>query len=242
MRLGKQPPRIDAKRLKLRNYLPTRLVVPPSADWTQRVTIWGSMLNNDLGDCVFAGGGHAIQTWTAAQGLVRTPPDEQIQSYYEGWAGYKPGDPSTDQGYVEVDFLNNWRTFEYCGAILDGYADADWNNLDHIKLSIALFGGVYIGVQLPESAMEQFQNGEPFTLSGDRHVVGGHALWIPGYDADWLYPVTWGRKQRMSWDCLAAWCDEAHTLRSPLFLDAHGVSASQVDLAAWDADLAALSG
>lgn len=237
MRLGKKPARIDANRLKLRNYLPTALPVPASADWTLKVPTWGMMLNDLEGDCVFAGGGHAVQTWTAAQGVDRTPPDYQVQYYYEQWAGYDPARPSTDQGYIEIDFLNNWRKFGYCGAILDGYADPDWRNIEHIKLSIALFGGVYIGVQLPQSAMDQFSAGQPWTMTGDTRVVGGHALWAPAYDQEWIYPITWGKKQPMAWDCLASWADEAHTLRSPLFLNAQGEAASRIDLKAWDADL-----
>ena len=240
MKLGKKAARTDANRLRLANYLPKLTAAPADTDWTLKVPVWGEMLNRDIGDCVFAGGGHAVQTWTAAQGTERTPPDDQIQGYYEGWAGYRPSDHSTDQGYVEVDFLNNWRRFGYCGAILDGYADPDWRNVEHIKLSVALFGGVYIGVQLPQSAMDQFSSGQPWTMTGDSRVVGGHALWIPAYDQDWLYPITWGRKQPMSWDCLAAWCDECHTLRSPLFLDSQGKPACDIDLEAWDADLALL--
>jgi len=44
----------------------------------------------------------------------------------------------------------------------------------------------------------------------------------------------------MAWSALAKYADEAHTLRSPLFLNAQGEAASNVDLAAWDADLALL--
>lgn len=239
MKLGKLPAKNDHRTLRLSTYL-RATSTPTAVDWTTKVTAWGAMLNDRLGDCVFAGGGHAIQTWTAAEGVERTPPDRVVQSYYEQWAGYEPGNPSTDSGYFEVDFLNRWRALGFCGAILDGYADPDWTNVDHVKLSIALFGGLYIGVQLPQSAMDQFSAGGPWTNTGDTRIAGGHALWIPAYDENWLYPITWGKKQPMAWNCLS-WCDEAHALRSPLFLNAHGVSASQVDLATWDADLAQIN-
>jgi hypothetical protein len=240
MKLGKKPARIDANRLMLAKYLPAALPpAPAEADWTGGITDFGMMLNDNEGDCVFAAGGHAIQTWTKVLGVQRTPTDDQIQSYYEGWAGYRPGDPSTDDGYVIVDFLNKWRSFGYCGAILDGYADPDWNNLDHIKLSIALFGGVCIGVQIAQREMDQWNAGEPW-ISTQRGSEG-HALWLPKYDGQWLYCVTWGRLQPMSPDFFVSHCDEAHTLRSPLFLNAQGEAASNVDLAAWDADLELIS-
>jgi len=123
-------------------------------------------------------------------------------------------------------------------AILDGYADPDWNNLDHIRLSIALFGGVYIGVQISQRELDQWRAGEPWTST--ERGSEGHALWVPKYDGEWLYCVTWGTLQPMSPDFFTAHCDEAHTLRSPLFLDAQGEAASQIDLEAWDTDLAIL--
>ena len=97
MKLGKKAARTDANRLRLANYLPKLAAAPTEADWTLKVSVFGSMLNDVIGDCVVAGGGHAVQTWTAAQGTERTPPDDQIQGYYEGWAGYSPSNPSSDQ-------------------------------------------------------------------------------------------------------------------------------------------------
>lgn len=237
-KLGKGPPRLDAKRLKLARYLPAALpAAPESCDWTHGMTDFGMMLNDSEGDCVFAAGAHAIQTWTAAMGILRTAPDDQIQSYYEGWAGFRPGNPSTDNGYEIVSFLNKWRIFGYCGALLDGYADPDWTNTEHIKLSIALFGGVDIGLQLPlawqDATVWDIERGS----DGAAGSWGGHSIWVPAYNATGPICVTWGALKQITWAGFAAYCDEAHTLRSPLFLDAHGLSASQVDLETWDADL-----
>lgn len=195
------------------------------------------MLNDREGDCVFAAGAHAIQTWSAAEGVRRTPPDDQIQSYYEGWANFRPGDPSTDQGYVIVDFLNRWRMFGYCGALLDGYADPDWRNFEHVKQSVALFGGVNLGLQLPmawrEAEIWDVESGP----DGAAGSWGGHSVWAPKYNATGPVCVTWGALKQITWAALAQYCDEAHTLRSPLFLDAQGTSASQIDLEQWNADL-----
>jgi len=161
--LGKGPARHDSRTLLLSKYLPSGYVAPDSVDWTSGITSFGTMLNNTIGDCVFAAGGHAEQTWTASRGTERTPPDSQILSYYEDWAGYVKGNPSTDRGYDELTFLNKWRRLGFCGSVLMGYADPDASNLEHIRQSIALFGGVYIGDQLPNSAIEQFDNDEPWT-------------------------------------------------------------------------------
>ena len=241
MRLGKQPARIDANRLKLSKYLPATLpLAPPECDWTRGITTFGMMLNDNEGDCVFAAGGHAIQTWTAAQGVVRTPPDRQIQSYYEVWAGFKPSDPSTDNGYVIVDFLNKWHLFNYCGALIDGYADPDWTNTEHIRQSIYLFGGVDLGLQLPAAWRTADVWDAIGGAEGEAGSWGGHSVWVPAYNATGPVCVTWGALKQMTWAALAKYCDEAHTLRSPLFLDANGEAASKVDLAAWTSDIALL--
>ncbi|HEV2521076.1 MAG TPA: hypothetical protein VGT24_01735 [Candidatus Acidoferrales bacterium] len=237
-RLGKQPARIDAKRLKLARYLPASLPpAPESCDWTGKVAQFGMMLNDREGDCVFAAGAHAIQTWSAAEGVRRTPPDDQIQSYYEGWAGYRPSISSTDQGYVIVEFLNRWRMFGYCGALLDGYADPDWTNTEHIKLSIALFGGVNLGLQLPlawrDATVWDIERGP----DGAAGSWGGHSSWCPAYNATGPICVTWGSLKQITWAGLTAYCDEAHVLRSPLFLNSQGLSASNVNFPLWDADL-----
>ena len=48
-----------------------RLNLPPlpeTYDWFRRVSRFGPMGNLDAGDCVVAGAGHMVQTWTANQG------------------------------------------------------------------------------------------------------------------------------------------------------------------------------
>jgi hypothetical protein len=240
MKLGKKPARIDGNRLKLAKYLPALPSAPAEADWTGGITDFGMMLNDSEGDCVFAAGGHAIQTWTKVLGVQRTPDDDQIQSYYEGWAGYRPSDPSTDDGYVIVDFLNKWRTFGYCGALLDGYADPDWRDVEHIKASIWLFGGVDLGLQLPVAWQQDDVWDAVGGSDGEAGSWGGHSVWTPAYSPTGPICVTWGALKQMTWAGLAKYGDEAHTLRSPLFLNAQGEAASKVDLAAWDADLLAI--
>ncbi len=203
------------------------------------------MLNDNLGDCTIAAVGHAIQLWKIAAGkninLAKiTPPDSVILSAYEQWCGYNPADPSTDQGGVELDVLNDWRSGGLAGDEILAYADPDPNNQLHVKQAIYLFGGAYIGFNVPQSAMDQFNAGLPWTVEpiNDGGIVGGHAVFCPDYNAFGPFCITWGARQQMSWAFWAKYCDEAHALLSMDWINSSNFAPNMVDLATLQSDLA----
>ncbi len=156
MKLGRKAIRTDTRTLMLARYLKPGLPAPPPAcDWTKGITGWGMMLNDRLGDCTIAGVGHAVQVWTANNGGIKTVSDNTVESYYEKWDGYVPTDPNTDNGGIELDVLTDWQKQGFAGHVLTAFADPQVSNLDEIRHSIAMFGGVYIGVSLPLTAQTQ---------------------------------------------------------------------------------------
>ena len=70
-----------------------------------------------------------MQVWTANTGSMVTVPDPTIESYYEQWDGYVPGNPSTDTGGVELDVLNDWQKQGFAGHALLAFADPKPANL-----------------------------------------------------------------------------------------------------------------
>src|SRR6185437_3321920 len=116
--MGKKPPKHDPRTLRLARYLPTSIAPPPaSVDWSKAaVPQWGMMDNDTLGDCTAAACGHARQTWTANNGPEVTVTNDQVVAFYSGSTGYVVGDPSTDQGGVEIVVLNYFRTVGLGGA------------------------------------------------------------------------------------------------------------------------------
>lgn len=250
VKLGKRAAKVDARTLRLAKYFTSTLALPPvSADYTAGIVNWGMMLNDSLGDCTIAGVGHAIQGWTKlAKGSELTLPDWVIKAYYSSWDGYVAGDPATDQGGVEVDVLNKWRKFgfgfrhNHKGANrLIGYADPDPGNITHVKQAINLFGGVYIGLALPITAQSQSiwdVVGDGQTGDSAPGSWGGHCVWCPKYDDTYVTCVTWGGLTKMTWAYWKAYCDEAHALLSPDFIETNGVAASGFDLLTLQADLA----
>lgn len=253
MKLGKRSPRKDGRTFRLARYLADLPSPPESVDYTAGIKEWGMMLNDQLGDCTIAAIGHAIQVWTANLGSEVTVSDDVILKAYEDWDGYNPTDPSTDQGGVEIDVLNNYRKSGLDGHQLLAYADPAPKNTTHIRQSIQLFAGVYIGLSLPLTAQKQdvwdvtsslgfFSKIKRFFTGNDPSAPGswgGHAVYCPAYNAIGPICITWGELKQMTWAFWLEYCDEAHTLFSQDWLGAKNpVGFDQVAL---QADLQAVA-
>lgn len=243
MKLGKKARRLDGRTLKLARYLTAALPsAPVSVDWSHQITDWGMMCNDKLGCCTIAAVGHALQTWTAnALGRELTVPDSSILAYYEKWDGYNPSDASTDQGGVELDVLKSWQQQGFDGNGLDAFAGVSPASEYMVQPAINLFGGLYIGVELPVTAQNQtvWDTSADSAESTDAQPGswGGHAIYLVGYDAIGPVCVTWGLLKKMTWAWFGRYCSEAYALISKDWLEATGITPGGLDLAALEADL-----
>ena len=247
MKLGRKPARFDPRTLRLAKYLTGALPpIPPAYQWSAKVPPpWGMMENDRLGDCTCAAAGHAIQTWTANSTTETTPPDSAIEAAYEDVGGYVPGQPNTDNGCCEIDVLNYWRKTGIGGHNIGAYVSIDPQNLAHVQAACVLFGGLYIGVALPLTAQTQdvWDVTDPFVpLQGDAAPGswGGHAVFVPDYDAAGMTCVTWGALKRMTAAWWLAYCEECYAIISPDFLN-QGISPQGFNLALLQQDLQQVS-
>jgi hypothetical protein len=242
MKLGRKAIKTDSRTLALGNYLTSALPAPPPAkDWTCGLTDWGMMMNDKLGDCTIAGVGHAVQVWSKCLGTEITVPDATVLSFYEQWDGYNPSDPSTDQGGIELDVLNDWRKNGFSGHSLLAYAAPKFSNLVEIRQSITLFGGVYIGLGLPVTAQNQdvWDVVPNSGANGKKGSWGGHCVFVPKYDQHGFTCITWGGLKTMTLAFWKKYCDEAYTLLGQDWLNEKG-SPSGFDQAALQTDLGAI--
>lgn len=143
---------------------------------------------SELGKCACGGGSKAVVP--VAHSLPAIP-DSTILEYYAKWDGYNPADPGSDQGGVEIDVLNDWRQQEFAGHPLDAYVAIDLRDssgsgaaVPAIAAAIWLFGGAYIGVELPVTAQNQDVWDVPASPGPDDEPGswGGHAVYVVGYD------------------------------------------------------------
>ena len=246
LKLGKLPPKHDPRTLMLRDYLDLSALppVPASKAWDHSITAWGMCLNDQIGDCTCAAVCHYVQMATVnAAGTEITIPDGDVLTAYEAVSGYRPGHPETDNGAYELDVLKYWRGTGVGGHKLGAWADVDLHNHDLVKAAILLFGATYIGFNVPNSAMQQFNAGQSWdVVANDGGIVGGHAVVVIGYDTAAVEVVTWGRIQRMSWAFWDRYCDEVHAVMAPEWVDGTRPAPSGFDVATLTRDLALVSG
>ncbi|HEY4106881.1 MAG TPA: hypothetical protein VGM44_23435, partial [Polyangiaceae bacterium] len=83
-----------------------------------------------------------------------------------------------------------------------GFVSIEPKNHVHIKQAIQIFGGVYLGFQVQQNAIQDFDARKTWTpgkLTND-----GHAVYAVSYDDKTVTVLTWGNTQKASW----AWWDE----------------------------------
>ncbi len=254
-KLGKIAPRIDKRMLRFARYVTAELAPPPSSwIWSGKATQpWGQMYNDRIGDCTCAAVGHAIQNFTAAHGAEVTLTDSEIlQAYMDVTAlenhgqGFDPVTFANDNGAIEVDVLNYWRTTGFgLGGIkhkLGAYAAIHPQSQREVEEAIYYFGGAYLGVALPKAV-----DGQPiWTMpSGRFHrhgpwepgSWGGHAVFAVDYDPQFVTVITWGELLKMSWEFFINYVDEAYALIAPEWVNDTTKSPHGFDMATLVGDL-----
>lgn len=245
LRLGKLAPANDPRDLKLAAYVsPPTLPEPPHHLYLSKpVPSWPMYLNDRLGDCAIADPAHAILMRSALAGAPYVPTDDQVLAAYEAVGGYRPGDPSTDQGCNMNAVMNYWRHTGIAGRQIAGYAAVNPRDNTMVKQALWLFGAVHLGLALPLSA--QAQVGQVWKCRGTGTAAGswgGHAVPVVDYDSQHLVVVTWGQRQLMTWGFLHRYCDEAYVTLEPDWISTASAKApTGFDFGTLAADLASFS-
>lgn len=207
--------------------------------------------NDEFGDCVFASQGHAIVTWEKASSqrdlAVST---EDILQEYTDVTGFRPDNPSSDNGAYELDGLNNFRQ-NGIGRQKDGsphkiyaFAAVEWTNHEEVKLASYVFGGVKVCAGLPLAASDQLRRGQDWDVTEGTRARwgswGGHSLYSYGYNPYGLYLWTWGKSQFATWAWVDKYVDESYALVSPDYIRKGGTTPQGFDRLKLDRFLASL--
>ena len=237
-KLGRRDARNPVQLRWLADYLVNPLpVAPRTLDHTVGVKGFAMYGNDRYGDCTFAG----MTNLRAADAhlLAETETWPSAQQVIDAYLAYTGGQ---DEGAVEADLLLAWRRQPILGATIAGYAPLHVSQHATLKSAMALFGGAYVGVQVPAPAMTQFRMGQPWHLTGtraDNDIEGGHCVPLLGYAAEGPLCVTWGHVQHISWKWWDRYADEAWAVLTHEFVAA---KPGLVDVAAMQADIAKLGG
>jgi len=234
-KLGRLPVKNDARNLKLASYLPrTPLPRPNRRIWSSAVKEWLMLGNDKYGDCTCAGILHMLMLWKAQNSIQVCVNESDALSIYHEVTGFNPNDPSTDNGAHEIDVLNYCRQNIICGSkIVSAYVSIDVRTpkvtIEQICQAINLFGGIYIGADMYQSAMDEFAGGFAWkrtTCTGA--FKGGHAFAIIDYDDNRqiFTCITWGVPHEITYAWALAFIKEGYAIYSPSWLNNNGVAPS----------------
>ena len=200
-------------------------------------------LNDQIGDCTCAAAGHMEQAWTSAASTLVTVPDSAVLSLYEQVSGYDPRTGANDDGAVMQDVLNQWRKVGLGGHTILGFAQIDHTDITQVKAAISSFGGVYVGVNFPASAMNQFNYGQPWTVVSGSQIKGGHAINVGAYDStNTTTCVTWGAEQKIAYAWWQKYVEEAWVVVTQEWINANGTTPAGEAVADLGAQFTQLTG
>lgn len=239
IKLGKKAPRYDERTLHLADYLNTDVLptIPSQMSWSAKVPQWYMMHNDTVGDCTCAAAGHQIMAWTANASSEVIPSDNDIIAAYSAVSGYDPSTGENDNGAVEIDVLNYWRKTGIANHKIDAYVALEPRNHAHIKASIYLFGGCYIGLALPLSAQNQRVWSVTRGPNAEPGSWGGHAVPCIAFDQHYITVVTWGSLMKMTWSFWDRYCDEGYAILSKDFINSNSTAPNSIDWASLQQDL-----
>ena len=237
-KLGKSAKKVDSRTLQFAKYVKgININVPATIDYTVGIIDWKMMLNNSIGDCTCAAIGHLIEAWTKAGKIV---PDNLILAFYSAISGYDPVTGNNDNGAAILDVLNKWQKDGLDDDKIGAYAEININDLNEVKTALYLFNGIDIGIQCPDSAQTQFENGQVWTVVPGAQVEGGHSIILVGFDGQNWLAVTWGALVKIDPAFLTTYMDEAYVTIDNDYLTG-GKTLEGFDINSLIADLKAIS-
>jgi hypothetical protein len=217
-RFGKHPPKLDYRTLRLKTYFLPGLAAPP-ASFNVLTRVYAALKTSDptqlfpmdandtLGDCTIAALAHAITTNRGLLGTKHIMSKQAVVKLYMHLTG------GVDSGLNELDVMNYWRQHAVDGDKILGFASVDPKNHTHVQQAMAIFGGVYLGFQVQQNCIQEFDAKQPWTpgpLTND-----GHAVYAVAYDNAGLTVLTWGNTQQATWGWWDECVDEAYVILPP---------------------------
>lgn len=232
LKLGRLPGQIPVGLRDLSYYAAGPLPAPPPGVAVPDEADWEMLGNDSYGDCGIAGLEHGLMAAAADAGETEVfPTDAQAVSYYLTYTG------GQDSGVVLSQYLAYVRKHGYFGHQVSAYAPVAVHDVPLLQTAVNLYDFCYTGITVSDAMMQAFSDGQPWTaatVSGP--VDGGHCIPLVGYDENFLYAITWGSVQPITYNAWHRMSDEAWCVLTGELVTA-GDDGHGVNLAALQADL-----
>jgi hypothetical protein len=252
LRLGKQPATDDVRDLLFTKYVKPNEIPAPPAQFGHETLFppkgWQMLGNDEWGDCAWAGPAHETMLLTAEGGKAAEFTTAGVLSDYAAGTGFNPnagppGNNPTDRGSnvrAVLKYRSKTGVIDASGRRhrIGAYVKLTPKDLEQVYQAMFLFQAVGIGLAFPDSAMQQFHAGEPWSVVKGAKIEGGHYVCCVAKRSD-IDVVTWGALQPMTVEFFETYCDEAWAYISQEDLQ-KGVDPDGFRLEQLKADLAAL--
>lgn len=229
VKTGRLPYVHDSRTFDLSDYLNQENVgqVPAEYNWGKKILPdkWGTLGNLKINNCTCASAGHLIMTWTSNIGKLHRPTQKAIVAAYSELSGYNSETKGPGEGIEAIKVLKYWRKKGIDGRKISAFVKLAYKNRKQLKQAIYLYGGTYVGMNLPKSAEKQYYESKKWTVprggakgEGEPGSWLGHAMIITGYNKDEVRAITWGKEIIMTMDFWEAYVDEAYAVLSEDFI------------------------
>jgi len=179
---GRKPNDPARPRLRLARAL-TGVVpaYPPADDYLAALSGWQMLGNDQYGDCVAVTWANLRRLTTAKLSTESYPSMSEVEAVYKT---QNPDFPSQDDGMDIQTLLEHLvKTGGPDGVKAVGFAAVDHTNPDEVKAAIAIFGAVWVGIDVLAANEAQFGDGQPWDYVSGSEDVGGHSVLVGGYGA-----------------------------------------------------------
>lgn len=223
LKTGKTPARYlkSTKRFCDYRQAESPITVPSIFGHGNTFTDWGMLGNDKWGDCVWAGSDHETMLLenlanggVTGKEIVKFAPENALSDYaaVTGFAYTEATDKGTDvQEALEYRVKTGIVDASGNRHKIAAYVSIEPGNLAHILEAAYIFDAVGIGIEFPESAMDQFNEGKVWSVVKGAQIDGGHYIPLVGCPATGnLAFVTWGKRWVMTDQFFSTYCDEAY--------------------------------
>jgi hypothetical protein len=214
-KLGKLAPKPHPKTLLLSKYLRGGVLPPPSPlrawEYVKPPISWGMFGNDSIGDCTCAAKAHILMCVSANTGTLIVPTVDEVVAMYSAISGYDPVTGNNDNGCAMTDVMDYLLKNGLHGRKILGWVQIDQANRTHFEQCVELFGACDVGFSVPQSAVDQFDSGQPWDIvDPDGGIVGGHDVPYLGYGRQGETCITWAKRQPTGIPFFAKYVDEGY--------------------------------
>lgn len=214
-RYGRRAPK-NAPAIRFGDILRAGAVVPPhpaSEDYLAKLSNWAMLGNDVAGDCVAVTWANFRRLVTAFLSTEVYPSQDQVWAIYRtqnpdfdpaGTADTNGPGSNADQG-MDIQTLLEYlvTTGGPDGVKALAFAKVDFSNSAEVDAALAIFGGVWTGVNVLQANQDEFSQGQPWDYVAGSPVDGGHSVLSGGYTSSngstEIRFITWGTETDFTW-------------------------------------------